>query len=87
MLIQFITGWSMIGPTIVFLLPRLVMLVLSFAVDWCVYQVSMMENFFLLPLTFWEDEQAFISVTHFQQLCLMFATKAGAFYRGPLLVQ
>jgi hypothetical protein len=48
MLIQFITGWSMIGPTIVFLLPRLVMLVLSFAVDWCVYQVSMLENLFFL---------------------------------------
>ena len=34
-----VTGWSLIGPSLVFLLPRLVMLVLSFVVDWCVYQV------------------------------------------------
>jgi hypothetical protein len=35
-----ITGWSLIGPSLVFLVPRLVMLSLSFVVDWCVYQVT-----------------------------------------------
>ena len=34
-----VTEWSLIGPSLVFLLPRLVMLVLSFVVDWCVYQL------------------------------------------------
>ena len=34
-----LSGWTIIGPTIIFLLPRIIMLGLSFVVDWCVYQV------------------------------------------------
>lgn len=36
------TGLTVVTPYLVLLLPRLVMLVLSFSVDWCVYQICLL---------------------------------------------
>jgi len=38
-LVYLFTGFSIIGPYIVLILPRIIMLVLSFTVDYCVYKV------------------------------------------------
>ncbi len=37
-----LTGWSLIGSSLIFLVPRLIMLGLSFVVDWCVYQICIL---------------------------------------------
>ena len=39
---NFITGWTIIGPYVVGLIPRLVMLILSFISDYAVYQISIL---------------------------------------------
>ena len=39
---NFITGWTIIGPYVVGLIPRIVMLLLSFISDYAVYQISIL---------------------------------------------
>ena len=39
---NFITGWTIIGPYVVGLVPRIVMLFLSFISDYAVYQISIL---------------------------------------------